>query len=115
MSVGVSIVLTVWIAIAIFNTVTAWRYPRRLPLAEVPQATPSAAVIVAIKGSSDASLIFFRRLRHQTYPDYRIIATIESELDPAFAMLTQERREAGAPLQIVIAGQSTYTGQKVWN
>jgi cellulose synthase/poly-beta-1,6-N-acetylglucosamine synthase-like glycosyltransferase len=115
MSVVVSIVLTVWIATAILNTVTAWRYARGLPFAEVPQATPSAAVIVAIKGASDASRTFFRRLRHQTYPDYRIIAAIESELDPAFTMLTEERRAAGAPLRIVIAGQSTNTGQKVWN
>jgi Glycosyl transferase family 21 len=115
MSVIVSIVLTVWIAIAVFNTVTTWRYARGLPFAEVPPTTPSAAVIIAIKGASDASLTFFRRLRNQTYPDYRIIAAIESELDPAFAMLTEERSHAGAPLQIVIAGESTNTGQKVWN
>ncbi len=115
MSIIVSIVLTVWVAIAVFNTVTAWRYARGLPFAEVPQATPSAAIIVAIKGASDASLIFFRRLRHQTYPDYRIIAAIESEQDPAFAMLTKEKSESGAPLRIVIAGQSENTGQKVWN
>jgi hypothetical protein len=115
MSVIASIVLTVWIAIAVFNTVTAWRYARGLPFAEVPNATPATAVIVAIKGASEASLTFFRRLRNQTYPDYRIIAAIESELDPAFAMLTKEKRKAGAPLRIVIAGQSMNTGQKVWN
>ncbi len=115
MSVFISIVLTLWLAVAIFNTVTAWRYARGLPFAEVPQATPSAAVIVAIKGASDASLTFFRRLRHQTYPDYRIIAAIESEQDPAFSMLKEESRQAGAPLHIVIASLSTNTGQKVWN
>ncbi len=110
-----SIILTLWIAVAIFNTVTAWRFADGLPFAEVPQATPSAAIIVAIKGASDASLTFFRRIRHQAYPNYRIIAAIESEQDPAYAMLTKEKREPGAPLQIVIAGQSTNSGQKVWN
>jgi Glycosyl transferase family 21 len=115
MSVILSIVLTLWIAIAVFNAVTAWRYARGLPFAEVPQATLSAAIIVAIKGASDASLSCFRRLRHQTYPDYRVIAAIESEQDPAFAMLAKEKNAPGAPLQIVIAGQSENTGQKVWN
>jgi cellulose synthase/poly-beta-1,6-N-acetylglucosamine synthase-like glycosyltransferase len=115
MSVIVSTALSVWIAIALLNTFTAWKYAHGLPFAEVPQATLSAAVIVAIKGTSDISRAFFTRLRNQAYPDYRIIAAIESELDPAFAMLMEEMSRTGAPLRIVIAGQSTNTGQKVWN
>ncbi|MBO0733039.1 MAG: glycosyltransferase, partial [Methylocapsa sp.] len=115
MTILISIILGLWIALALFNTLTAWRYGRDLPFAEIPQATPFAAVIVAIKGASDASRAFFRRLRDQDYPSYRIIAAIESEEDPAAAMLAEERELPGAPLDIVIAGQSKRTGQKVWN
>jgi cellulose synthase/poly-beta-1,6-N-acetylglucosamine synthase-like glycosyltransferase len=115
MNVIVSIVLTVWIAIAILNTFTAWKYARGLPFPEIPEATPAAAVIVAIKGASDIARAFFTRLRNHAYPDYRIIAAVESEHDPVFALLSEENNRPGAPLRIVIAGQSTNTGQKVWN
>jgi hypothetical protein len=72
-----------WIAIAIVNTVLAWRYTWGLPLTEIPGTTPPAAVVVAVKNASDVSRAFFGRLRHQAYPDYRIIAAVESEEDTA--------------------------------
>ena len=115
MSVAISLFLAVWIAAAVLNTVTAWRYARGLPFEEIPQSASSAAIIVAIKGASESSREFFRRLRAQAYPYYRIIAAIESDLDPAFALLSEERKRPGPPLHIVIAGQSTRTGQKNWN
>jgi len=109
------ILVIAWIAIVLANTVSAWRYTWGLPLTEIPGTTPSAAVIVAVKNASDVSRAFFGRLRHQAYPDYRIIAAVESEEDPAFAMVTEESKRPGAPLRTVVAGQSRRTGQKVWN
>ena len=109
------IVVFAWIAIAIANTVSAWRYTWGLPLSEIPGSTPPVAVIVAVKNASEVSRAFFGRLRHQAYPDYRIIAAVESEEDPAFAMVTEESKRPGAPLRTVVAGQSGRTGQKVWN
>lgn len=115
MSALAFLLLAVWIAFAILNTVTAWRYARGLPFEEIPQSTPPTAVIVAIKGASETSRTFFRRLRAQAYPHYRIIAAVESDLDPAYAMLAGEKNLPGPPIHIVIAGQSTRTSQKVWN
>jgi hypothetical protein len=77
------IVVFAWIAIAIVNTVLAWRYTWGLPLTEIPGTTPPAAVVVAVKNASDVLRAFFGRLRHQAYPDYRIIAAVESEEDTA--------------------------------
>ena len=77
------ILVIAWIAIALLNTVSAWRYTWGLPLAEFPGTTPPAAVVVAVKNASDVSRAFFGRLRHQAYPDYRIIAAVESEEDTA--------------------------------
>ena len=107
--------LIAWIAIAVMSTLSAWRYTWGLPLSEIPGSTPPVAVIVAVKNASEVSRAFFGRLRHQAYPDYRIIAAIESEEDPAFAMVTEESKRPGAPLRTVIAGQSGRSGQKVWN
>lgn len=112
MSVIAFLLLAVWIAASALNTVAAWRYARGLPFDEIPQSGPSTAVIVAIKGASDTSREFFRRLRRQAYPHYRIIAAVESDADPAFAMLCEERTRDGAPLDIVIAGQSANSSQK---
>ena len=115
MSTIASILLIAWITIAILNTLSAWRYTWGLPLTEVPGITPPAAVIVAVKNASDVSRAFFDRLRHQAYPDHRIIAAVESEEDTAFAMVTEESKRPGAPLRTVVAGQSGRSGQKVWN
>ncbi len=115
MTILVWFLLFAWVVISILNTVSAWRYTWGLPLPEVPGITPHAAVIVAVKNTSDLSCAFFARLRSQDYPNYRIIAAIESETDPAFAMLKEEMKRPGAPLRIVVAGYSERTGQKVWN
>jgi cellulose synthase/poly-beta-1,6-N-acetylglucosamine synthase-like glycosyltransferase len=115
MNIIAGILVIAWIAIALANTVSAWRYTWGLPLAEIPGTTPPAAVIVAVKNASDVSRAFFGRLRHQAYPDYRIIAAVESEEDPAFAMVTEESKRPGASLRTVVAGKSARTGQKVWN
>lgn len=113
-----TMLLTVWIAwmaIALLNTVAAYRYPQGLPFPEIPEARPPAAVIVAVKGASELSRLFFQRLRQQSYPGYRIIAAVESRDDPAFAMIREAAKGKGAPLQIVVAGLAERTGQKVHN
>src|SRR6202047_4334764 len=115
MNTVINVLLIAWIAIALVNTFSAWRYTWGLPLSEIPGLTPPVAVIVAVKNASDVSRAFFDRLRHQAYPDYRIIAAFESEEDPAYAMVTEESKWPGAPLRMVVAGQSGRTGQKVWN
>src|ERR1700675_5014116 len=85
MKAVIDVLLVAWAAIAVFSTVSAWRYTWGLPQSEIPGSTPPVAVIVAVKNASEVSRAFFDRLRHQAYPDYRIIAAVESEEDPAFA------------------------------
>src|ERR1700730_600459 len=115
MDAVIDVLFVGWGAIAVLSTISAWRYTWGLPLTQIPGPTPPAAVVVAVKNASDVSHAFFGRLRHQDYPDYRIIAAVESEDDPAFAMVTEESKRPGAPLRTVVAGQSGRTGQKVWN
>jgi Glycosyl transferase family 21 len=115
MNAVIDVLVVGWGVIAVLSTLSAWRYTWGLPLSEIPGSTPPGAVIVAVKNASEISRAFFDRLRHQAYPDYRIIAAVESEEDPAFAMLTEVEKRPGAPLRTVVAGQSGRAGQKVWN
>ncbi len=54
-------------------------------------------------------------LRAQEYAHYRIIASVESRDDPAFAVLSAAGREPDAPLEVTVAGLAKDAGQKVVN
>ncbi|GAC1328806.1 MAG: hypothetical protein NVSMB26_04480 [Beijerinckiaceae bacterium] len=109
------LLLIPWFGIMIVATLSAWRYTWGLPRSEVPQLTPRAVIIVPIKGRSEQDAVFFRALRSQNYPDYRIVAALESEDDPAFPLLTNELAHDGAPVEVCIAGLAVQSGQKVHN
>lgn len=115
MSPAIPILLIIWIIIEVISTLSAWRYTWGLPRAEVPGRTPPVAVIVAIKNRSALTEDFLLRLRAQAYPDYRIVAAVESRDDPAFALLSEAVEKPGANLTTVIAGPVEHGGQKVWN
>ncbi|PNG25644.1 glycosyltransferase family 2 protein [Methylocella silvestris] len=115
MSLTIAIVFLIWIVIEIVSTLSAWRYTWGLPRAEIPGRTPSVAIIVAIKNRSAVAAEFLIRLRAQAYPDYRIIAAVESTDDPAFALLREAEREPGARIVTIVAGPVQHGGQKVWN
>jgi hypothetical protein len=104
-----------WVFLMIATTFIVWRYTWGLPLNEIPQSTPSVAVIVPIKGTSRATEAFLHALRHQDYPNYRIIAAVESEDDPAFHVLQQQIGASGAPVEICVAGLAHRSGQKIYN
>jgi hypothetical protein len=91
MNTVIDVLFVAWGVIAGLSTLSAWRYTWGLPLTEIPGTMPPAVVIVAVKNASDVSRAFFSRLRHQAYPDYRIIAAVESAEDPAFAMVRRCR------------------------
>jgi hypothetical protein len=109
------LLLIPWLVIIVATTLIVWRYTWGLPLAEIPNSTPPVAVIVPIKGASEATEAFLQALRHQDYPAYRIIAALESEDDPAFRLLQTHQRLPGAEIEICIAGLAQRSGQKIHN
>jgi hypothetical protein len=111
----VELLLIPWLGIMVVATLSAWRYTWGLPRSEVPQSTPRAAVIAPTKGGSEQTAAFFRLLRSQNYPDYRIIVALESADDPASQLLTNELAKDGAPVEVCIAGVASRSGQKVHN
>jgi cellulose synthase/poly-beta-1,6-N-acetylglucosamine synthase-like glycosyltransferase len=110
-----TIIFAAWLTIGIVSTISAWRYTWGLPRLEIPGRTPRAAIIVPIKNASALTGAFLRRLRSQAYPDYRIIAAIESRSDPAFRLLAEAAGDCGAPVTTIVAGVTERGGQKVWN
>lgn len=104
-----------WLLVMVLTTLAVWRYTWGLPLTEVPISTPAVAVIVPIKQTSPATEAFLHALRHQDYPNYRIIAAVESEEDPAFSSLKRHTEIPGAPVEICVAGLAYRSGQKVHN
>lgn len=87
------------------------------------------ALIVAVKGVSPEFARFLELVTHQDYPGYRLIFVTESAEDPALAAMRQflglasqesvwRRQGADAGIQevrIVVAGQASDCGQKVFN
>lgn len=109
-----SMAFTVWLVQAIGSTLTAAAYRRGLPQPEVPGRQPPVVVIVPVRGGGGL-LEFLPLLRAQAYGRYHIVAAVESEQDPAFALLSAAAAGPGAPLAVVVAGRAVDAGQKVWN
>jgi cellulose synthase/poly-beta-1,6-N-acetylglucosamine synthase-like glycosyltransferase len=106
--------MLLWGVQSAISTFAVLAYRHGLPRPEIPGVEPSVAVILPVKGNQNLDR-FLHLLRAQHYSRYRIIASVESENDPARSLLVDAQRHSGAPIDIVIAGPSSRCGQKVWN
>ena len=109
-----AVALTLWGAQSLASTLAVAAYRRGLPRPEIPGVEPRVAVILPVKGAEGLADLL-PRLRAQAYGPYRIIASVESERDPAFARLRAAAAEPGAPLEVTVAGLAENAGQKVWS
>ena len=96
------------------STFAVLAYRHGLPRAEIPGTEPRVAVILPVKGDEGLGR-FLALLRGQRYARYRIIASVESDQDPALGVLVAAQLQMGASIEIVIAGLASGCGQKVWN
>jgi Glycosyl transferase family 21 len=96
------------------STFAVLAYRHGLPRPEIPGTEPRVAVILPVKGEEGLGR-FLGLLRGQRYARYRIIASIESDEDPALSLLVAAQHQEGASVEIVIAGLARSCGQKVWN
>ena len=71
--------------------------------------TPSAVVIVPVKGADDCLPHHIFALSNQDYPRYRVQYVVESVDDPAHRSLLQ------AGCDVLVAGRARHGGQKVHN
>jgi hypothetical protein len=106
--------LVLWSAQGLGSTLAVAAYRRGLPRPEIPGVEPNVAVILPVRGADNLARLL-PLLRAQQYRRYRIIGSVESVDDPAFALLRAAENEAGAPLETIVAGLASNAGQKVWN
>lgn len=104
-----------WLAIILVSTISAWRYGWGLPRPEVPGRTPPTAIIVAVKGCTQTTRACFERLVGLAYPNFRIIVAVESEDDPAAALVRSLEAGRAKSVTLVVAGMAVNGGQKVAN
>ena len=107
--------LAAWLTASAGALGLAWLFLRRLGSPAPAETEPPACVIAPVKGVGPHLAAFVGRLRGLDYPEYRIVAVVESEADPAFSALGALARSPGAPLAVEVAGLSTDEGQKVHN
>ncbi len=109
------VLIACWLAVLAGAVWFAWTFLSVLAPAPAPEAEPPVTVIAPIKGAGPLLRPFIERLRSQAYADYRILAVVESEDDPAAPVLREMADEPGAPLATLVAGLSAREGQKVHN
>jgi len=108
-----------WVIEAVLAAVKVRHFARRIGAGEKPfiKWQPRATVIVPFKGVQDNPERALRPLLEQDYPDYRLCLVVESEDDPACAVLRRAlaaRPEADA--RVIVAGRApSNIGQKVHN
>ncbi len=95
---------------------TALRQQRFIATDEHPK--PNAVVIVPVKGGSGHLGEHAEALLGQDYPCHRVLFVVESEDDPAHAILKtliDQRPDQGPQASLLVAGQADSGGQKVHN
>lgn len=109
--------LLAWMLTDAAATLGVIHYRRRLIPLAAAQESPPVVIVIAIKGAGESTPGFLKALCDQDYSAYRLVFAIESESDPAFALLERFRDELGTriSLQIVVAGMATQRAQKVHN
>lgn len=77
---------------------------------------PPVALVVPFKGLDLDLRANLRSLLAQDYPDHRLLLVVESEDDPAAAVIREELAEADCPAELLVAGVAEADeGQKVHN
>ncbi len=110
-----------WVTQAVLSAILVRRFGRDLgkpwrPHYEHPDP-PLATVIMPMKGLDPDLSASIDSLCAQSYPNYRLIFVVESEDDPAYALISDDlSKREGIDAQVMVAGVADGTvGQKVHN
>jgi hypothetical protein len=109
--------MLVWVGVAAFSCYCVYRYQLGIGRIVTTESTARVAIIIPMRGVPDTLDALWRGLRAQLYGSWRLIFVVESKADPAFAALSRLAADGGEglPVEILIAGRATDTGQKVHN
>jgi ceramide glucosyltransferase len=109
--------MAAWVGVAAFGCYCVYFYQDKLGRTVRVEHPVAAVVIIPVRGVSNDLRALWVRLCAQAYRPWRLIFAVESEADPAFAVLSAlTASPGGAPqVEIVVAGLATDSGQKVHN
>ena len=107
--------MAAWLVVHVGALVFAWLFQRGLGSPVTSETEPPVTIIAPVKGDGSLLRPFLARLRTLAYSDYRILAVVESDDDPAASLLRDEAGQEGAPLDVTVAGLAETEGQKVHN
>lgn len=120
MIITLYILIAAWAVVALVAAIACCKYARSIPVTwpdEIVGRKPPAHVIVPFKGVDVGMQQSLDLLFNQRYKDYRLLLVVESEDDPACAMIRDAMaRHPQRPAQLLVAGVAPPTvGQKVHN
>jgi ceramide glucosyltransferase len=81
----------------------------------LPKIFPFATVFAPCKGLDDGLRENLERLFVQDYSHYEIVFVVDSEIDPAVAVINDLRRTSELKTSLVIAPKASHSSQKVEN
>jgi ceramide glucosyltransferase len=81
----------------------------------LPEVLPFATVFAPCKGLDEGLRENLERLFVQDYPHYEIVFVVDSERDPAVAVINDLRRTSEWKTSLVIAPKASHSSQKVEN
>lgn len=103
-------------AVSVWEGYKYLRYLREDGKRAYPEFTPKAAIFAPCKGLEAGLEEYLESLFQLDYPDYRVIFVVESYADPAVVCIERVRaRHPEIASELVVAGESVDTGQKVHN
>ena len=135
-SAALAVLWGLWLAQALWCWFNAGQYLNRIRRADWRERltadhgtiyAPPAVLIVAVKGGGERFERHIDAICRQRYPRYRIIFTVESEDDPACAIIKQTQAQLAArtedqpaddgpyAIDLLVAGHAQRGGQKVHN
>jgi ceramide glucosyltransferase len=108
-------IVTAWLLTALLASAGVIDYCRMLRRIAPATDWPAAVVLVAVKGAGVRLSRFLAGLLAQDYPHYRVVFSVESTMDPAFAVLEPLASGQGDRIELIVAGDSVGCAQKVQN
>jgi hypothetical protein len=104
--------LAAWLIVAALACFGVYQVQRKRPPAATGQGEPTV-LIIPMRGVPEHLGALWQGICAQTHGPIRVMFTVESTADPAYAALNA--LTGGPPVEIVVAGPATRRGQKVHN
>jgi hypothetical protein len=109
------LILVAWLAVAAVACLSIHIYQDGVGRKVTTDATVPCVIILPVRGASSDLAGTLRRLQQQDYPYWRLIFSVESVADPAHQTISQLMQTDPSRIDLVVAGMTVDTGQKMHN